>query len=149
MVGQELSGPWATHRIEALTNTFERLLDGAMDPHFVTAEMRSSLEFLQPMWDVLTTQDARYHLLYVYISPYKFPHTRALHAALGDSGLDLDAIQQISPDGISMSVQLFLEAGFWGEATRLMEMRCETKTSKVYGLDKYFRLQEDVNEWGI
>lgn len=155
MPGAMISGPWTEGRMIALRNTFMRVLEGRMAASDVSAEMQTSIEYLRPMWDAirpseyLYASEARNHLVDIFVGPYKFPNTRALYAALKDLDVSIEAFKDASPDGLSTSVQMLLEAGYWGEADSLMEKRCQTKESKKHGLDKYFLRREDTDDWGV
>lgn len=158
MASEPLSGPWTPIRIAALTQTFIRVLSGQMSIDVLASDMHASVSFLRPMWDALENEftdfadcgAAREHLVKIYVDSYSFPHKKALHAAMEKSGISLDAWDDASPDGLSTSVQMLVEAGFWGEAKILMEKRCTTRISESHRLHRYFEKDtEVVDEWGI
>ncbi len=140
-----MGDPWDETRLGALAGTFKAVLQGNWDPDSLSPDMRVSVDFLRPMWDYATDSAARSELVRLFVDGYKFPHKRALYAALADLDISIDAFREVSPDGLGASVQLLVEGGYPGEAYSLMRKRCQTRTSKGYNLDKYFDHMEADN----
>lgn len=113
-------------------------------------DMQLSVEFLKPLWDYYPRTDSRDEIVRLYVESYAFPHTKAMYAAMRDTGIDMDVVSQVTPDKRSMSVQLLVEAGFFGEGYALLEKRCETKKSRDLGLNKYFQERAlEADEWDL